>query len=142
LRSLTAEVKLLPVGKAGILAEGRIMADLVQTCVVSLVPVDQTIDETFSVKFLRQRSADRVPPPKAGEEIRIDAEAIDPPEIVTGSVLDLGPVIVEHFALAIDPYPRAPDAVLPPEAADPGGPDEDSPFAALAALKRDSQESG
>jgi len=60
----------------------------------------------------------------------------------SGNTLDLGPLIVEYFALGIDPYPRAPGAVLPPEATDSDSPEEGSPFAALAALRSDPKDSG
>ena len=43
---------------------------------------------------------------------------------------DAGP-----FALAIDPYPRAPGAAPPADLAEPSQKGGDSPFAALAALK-------
>jgi hypothetical protein len=97
------------------------------------VPVDQKIDEDFAVRFARGPVADT--PPKAGAEVHLDVDAADPPEILTGSTIDLGPLVVEYFVLGIDPYPRAPGAALPPEAADPDGPEDASPFAALAALK-------
>ena len=56
-------------------------------------------------------------------------DAVD--EIETGGQVDLGELVAEEVALALDPYPRHPDAALPPEASDP----EENPFAALAALK-------
>jgi uncharacterized metal-binding protein YceD (DUF177 family) len=133
LKSLVAEVKLSPLGRSGVLAEGHVSAEVVQICVVSLVPVDQTIDENFSVRFAKGPAADIVPP-KAGAEIQIDAGASDPPEVLKGSTIDLGPLVTEYFVLGIDPYPRAPGAVLPAEATDRSA-GEDSPFAALAALK-------
>jgi hypothetical protein len=46
--------------------------------------------------------------------------------------------VAEQLALALDPYPRAPGAVLP-EAAEAGTPGEakaESPFAVLESLKR------
>jgi len=45
--------------------------------------------------------------------------------------------VLEHFALGIDPYPRAPGAALPPEVADPDA-SADSPFAVLAGLSKPS----
>jgi hypothetical protein len=48
-----------------------------------------------------------------------------------GAVADLGEALAEQLALALDPYPRAPDAALPPEAEEAPA----SPFARLAALR-------
>ena len=46
--------------------------------------------------------------------------------------LDLGEAAAEQLALALDPYPRAPDAVLPDIPDEP----EVLPFATLASLRR------
>jgi uncharacterized metal-binding protein YceD (DUF177 family) len=129
-RSLSASVTLEPIG-GGIAVEGRIVADIVQTCVVSLVPVDEHIDEPFEVRFVRD--PDRIPQP--GSEIVVDPEAEDPPELLEGNSIDIGALVEEYFALAINPYPRAPGAELPAEYAGEELPaDKKSPFAALAAL--------
>jgi hypothetical protein len=58
-------------------------------------------------------------------------------------VADLGEAVAEQLALALDPYPRAPGAELPAEAAEAGSeegeataPGPAAPFAALAGLRR------
>ena len=61
----------------------------------------------------------------------------DEVEPLEGDVLDLGEVASEELFLALDPYPRLPDAALTdfvPEAE--VGEESKHPFAALAALKR------
>jgi hypothetical protein len=60
---------------------------------------------------------------------------VDQPEVVASPAIDLGGTVLEHFSLALDPYPRAPGAKLPAEPEI--GVDEpvQSPFAALAGLK-------
>ncbi|MEO8668234.1 MAG: DUF177 domain-containing protein [Bauldia sp.] len=135
-KSLTAEVRLTAKGRTGVLAEGHVHAEIEQTCVVSLVPVDQTIDEDFSVRFAQGGEA--VARAKPGIEIELDSGDLDQPEVLTGPTLDLGALVTEQFVLAIDPYPRAPGAELSPEATDPEDQSADSPFAALAGLGRDS----
>jgi uncharacterized metal-binding protein YceD (DUF177 family) len=133
-KALTAVVKLSATGRTGVLAEGHVHADIVQTCVVSLVPVDQAIDEDFDVRFT-ERAEDE--PARPGVEIQLDPGDLDPPEVLAGSTIDVGVIATEQFVLAIDPYPRAPGAELPPEASDPEGESGDSPFAALARLRTD-----
>ena len=61
-----------------------------------------------------------------------------PPEPVSGGAIDLGETVAQQFALALDPYPRCPDASIEALGAEPQGarPEEGGPFAALARLKR------
>ena len=112
--------------------EGRVKAEIVQTCVVSLEPIVQAIDESVAVRF----AAREPEKPRHGAEVRVDPE-VEPPEALVGGTLDVGAVALEHFALVIDPYPRAPGAELPPEAKASEADKPDSPFAALASLKRE-----
>ena len=60
-----------------------------------------------------------------------DPESVDEIAFVDGT-LDLGEAAAEQLALALDPYPRAPDAVMPDIS------DEQAahPFAALERLRR------
>jgi uncharacterized metal-binding protein YceD (DUF177 family) len=118
----------------GIDVSGRVTADIAQACVVSLVPVEQHIDEPFFVRFVRPGSPELPPAGRPHEEVVVDPGAPDPPEVLTGPFLDLGPVVEEAFVLAIEPYPRAPGAVLADEAVDQND-SADSPFAVLGALK-------
>jgi uncharacterized metal-binding protein YceD (DUF177 family) len=129
--SLSADLVATAGKRGSFRVEGRVQADIVQTCVVSLAPVPQKIDETIDVRFAPGEPDDL----RAGAEIEIDIGADDAPEPLQGSSLDLGAVAEEHFVLAIDPYPRAPGAELEPaiEEIEPVRPD--SPFAALAGLR-------
>ncbi len=108
--------------------DGRVVADIVQSCVVTLEPVAQHIDETIDLRLV-----------PAGEEAPAVHEVVvevgdDEPETYAGSSIDVGALALEHVAMAIDPYPRVPGAELPA-----GLNDEDraadSPFAALRKLK-------
>jgi uncharacterized metal-binding protein YceD (DUF177 family) len=129
-KAFSAQVETRPIS-GGVKVDGRLTADIVQTCVVSLVPVEEHIDETFSVRFLREAP----PAPKPGDEILVDADVPDPPELLEGPTLDLGALAEEYFALAINPYPRAPGAELPADLGEPLGA-ADSPFAVLADLAK------
>lgn len=112
--------------------EGRVTADIVQACVVTLEPVPQHIDEEFGLRLVPE--GDEPPPPSSQAEIFVDIEHEDPPDTYAGRSIDLGAIILEHVALAIDPYPRAPGAELGEE---PAADDRaDSPFAVLSKLKR------
>jgi uncharacterized metal-binding protein YceD (DUF177 family) len=104
-----------------LVALGRLHAEVMQTCVISLEDFPATVDERFTVLFV-----------PAGLETE-DDDPSTPDEIsYENGMIDLGEAAAEQLALALDPYPRAPGAELPDSANDP----EDHQFAALAALKR------
>ena len=132
--ALSAELALTR-DKSVIRLDGRFAADIVQNCVVSLVPVAQKIDEPISLRLV-QASARAPAPAKPSVEIRVDPGADDPPEVLTESAIDLGAIVVEHLILAIDPYPRAPGAIPPENPAEAVPEASDSPFAVLAGLAR------
>lgn len=134
---LSATATLMP-SAGGLTVSGRVVADIVQSCVVSLEPVAQHIDEVFSVRFVPASSREVAKP---GKEVVVDAaEEADPPEIMEGTGVDLGALVEEIFVLAIDPYPRAPGALLdvPPDAGEDDA-DSGSPFAVLRARQEAGQ---
>ena len=107
---------------------GRLAADVVQTCVVTLVDFPSHVEDSFAVDF-----GDAPAALGLGDEIEIDLDD-DPPEPIDGGIIDIGELATQYLALALDPHPRAPGATL--EAAW-VGPDaaELSPFAVLKNLK-------
>jgi uncharacterized metal-binding protein YceD (DUF177 family) len=111
---------------------GRVVADIVQACVVTLVPVAQHIDEPFASRLVRPGSPE-LAAAKPNAEVIVDPGEPDPPEVLSGPTFDLGAIVEETFVLAIDPYPRAEGAALP-DAGDGKGA-ADTPFAVLAGLK-------
>jgi uncharacterized metal-binding protein YceD (DUF177 family) len=108
---------------------GRLRAVVTQICGVSLDPFDTVIDEPLLIRFVPLGSPNAPPPPQ--DEVEVDLEADDPPDVVAGDSIDVAHYVVEHLALAIDPFPRKPGVVFEPR------PEETpaSPFAVLAALK-------
>lgn len=132
--SLSADLDVRRSAAGLIVIDGVVRADVVHTCVVSLEPAPQRIDESFHLTLVPAGSKAAPPEPKPGAEVLVDPEA-DQPEVVPGPTIDLGGRVLEHFSLALDPYPRAPGARLPAEPEI--GADEpiESPFAALAGLK-------
>jgi len=105
---------------------GRIVADLAQSCVVTLAPVPAHLDITLSLEFWPADSVER-----GGA---FDAMGPSDPEPIEDGRLDVGRVVYEEIAAALDPYPRAPGAEFEPDA--PPNEPKDNPFAALARLKR------
>lgn len=131
--ALSAEINLLREGTELVVAEGALTAQVIQRCVVTDEPFEARVEAAFQRRYLQGRAA-------AGEAVDIDPEAEDPPEPLGSDDLDLGEVVAEELALALDPYPRKPgvpplDYSLGGEA--PAAEEEEKikPFAALAALK-------
>ena len=118
---------------------GRVLARVGQTCVVTLDPIENDIDEEIDLIF--------APPEQIPElsdlvdDAAESSEAIpDPPEPIVNGIIDLGRVATDALFLGIDPHPRRPDAVFePPLVADDP---EDHPFAALKALQVDPKPRG
>ena len=134
--SLAADLAVTPWQSDGFAITGRIIAAIRQSCVVSLVPVDQAIDEQFEVHFIPAGSRLAAVEGKPGRDVVVQVSDEEPPEVFSGHAIDVGPIVKEHFALAIDPYPRAPGAELPLDW-EAGGPERsESPFAVLAKLKK------
>ncbi|HXP95944.1 MAG TPA: DUF177 domain-containing protein [Telmatospirillum sp.] len=131
LEALTARVRVKRVtGGTQIRLAGHFSADVVQACVVSLDPVPAHLEEDFVLLFAAEKKED------AGELVlALDEE--DPPEPIENGVIDAGEAVAEHLALALDPFPRAPNAVFEGI----GDPEPDPPakvasFASLASLKK------
>ncbi len=127
---LEANVEVTRYGAGGLRVAGRVSATVGQTCVVTLEPLTDEIDEEVAVAFAPQVAR------QAGETGSAK-EAMDETEPLIDGTIDLGVLATEFLILGLDPYPRKADAVFqPPQDASA----EEGPFAALAALKKDGQE--
>ncbi len=118
-----------------ILAEADVVADAVQTCVVSLDPVPAHL--TFKIAQFYDPDVR-----ESGEfDELLDVEDDDPPEPLVDDTVDVGELIAERFGLELDPYPRKPGATVDPRylAPEETGDDDEAkphPFAALKRLKQ------
>lgn len=124
---LEATVSLQPEA-AGYLAEGRLSGDAVQACVASGEPVAAHVEEDFRIRFVAESGFE------ADSEMELDAEDCDT-LFHDGRAIDLGEAVAESFALALDPFPRSPNAEAALKAAGVKDESEAGPFGALAALK-------
>ena len=100
---LVAEMALSPV-KGGTKAEGRLMADIVQSCAVSGDDLPVAIEEEIALRFVPARDDY-----EAEEEIELTREDLDDVEY-SGDRFDLGEAVAQTLALAIDPFATGPDA--------------------------------
>jgi len=129
--SASASLDVTPMSGGRYHVAGHVRARIGQTCVVTLDPMETDIDETVDLIFA---PPDQIPQMAdlVDEAEQSEAEIPDPPEPIENGIIDLGRLATDALYLAVDPYPRKPDAVFEPlvEAPDP----EDHPFAALKAL--------
>jgi uncharacterized metal-binding protein YceD (DUF177 family) len=112
----------------GVHVAGQVKARVGQTCVVTLEPLENDLDEPINVLFvprLEVAATDDGADRRAGDE--------EPPEPLIEGKVDLGAVATEFLLLGIDPYPRKAGAEF---AAVKTADDSARPFAALEALKK------
>ena len=137
LDSLKASLRLRRLADGLIRVSGRFDADVVQACVVTLAPVASHCGESFTMHFGAASE------PEPVHEIEVESVGEDEPEPITAGQIDLGEAVVQQLAVSLDPYPRAPGAKLPETAAEDGPEAEEAqetPFAALAQLRRSQQD--
>lgn len=120
----------------GVKLTGTVHADIVQTCSVTLEPMDAHVENDVDAVFVPEHSKLARMETDANGEILLDAEGPDGPETFAGDQLDVGQVAEEFFELGIDPYPKKPGAELPPVSEADLEPAKVSPFAKLASLKQ------
>lgn len=119
IRSLRGRFELTPEPGGVFAAHLRMTASVVQACVVTLEPFTADLAEDVQLRLVPEGSESEDDDPEGPDEIPY-----------AGAVIDLGELAAEQLALALDPYPRRPDAALPPV--------EDTaphPFAALRRLR-------
>lgn len=129
LESLTGTAAIMRTA-AGIRASGRIAATAMQSCVVTGGAVPATIDESFELLFVEEAAL-----ASDAEEIELSAADCD---IIgyDGQAIDLGEALAQTLALALDPFPRAPDADATLREAGVLKEEEAGAFGALAGLKK------
>lgn len=130
-KDFDASVDILPWKADGLVITGRFKAVVVRTCVISLEDFDQTISAEF------ERRCHPVPEEAKGPDF--DPLADDPPDLLEPDGVDICALVLEEFALAIDPHPRKPGEEFLADSA-PGSGDAaaaENPFSVLKKLALD-----
>ena len=129
--NISGRLEVLPF-REGLRLKGNVIADVIQSCVITENPVIGRIAEDFDRIFV----AGTPPQEKyaAGSETFIDLEGEDDPDYFDGTELDPGEMLFETLSLGLDPFPRAEGAVF--QAAEPDKSEDEgrNPFAALKGL--------
>ena len=101
---------------------GYVTAQIVQSCIVTGLPVSENID--FQIEERYVRAARRV------DEVEVGLEGVEP---IKNGVIDIGELAVQSLCLAATAWPRVGDA---PDCYSVGEQETDHPFAVLSTLKR------
>lgn len=126
---LDAKVRVSPMAGGYYRLAADFEAELSQACAVTSEPVPARIAESFTLTY---------GPVEEETEIVLDGEA-EPIEPLDDGMIDIGEAVAQQLSLALDPFPRAPGASLE-EAADlSDSSPRESPFAALAKLRKPGQ---
>lgn len=115
---------------AGVIAHGTVSASVVQACSVTGESLPVSVREEIAVRFVEEAAVDV-------EEIELAEDALDT-MFFTGGGVDLGEAAAETVALALDPFPRGPNAARALKAAGVIAEDEvaqATPASALAGLR-------
>lgn len=125
---LQAEASLLRKGDE-VIASGRLMANVVQSCVATDVPLAEEITESFTIIFRPQ-------PARASEEDEIELSESEMDVVFyDGSAIDVGEAVAETLSLSLEPFPRSPSADDVLREAGVKTEEEAGPFGALAGLR-------
>ncbi len=130
----SAEYQLKAMAAGQVELVGRFQAEGAQACAVTLEAVPFLLDEEVVVRFAPGQSLVAEDP-----DVEHEALSLDDVEAYSGTELNVGEVLFDHFGAALAPYPRAPGAGL--EGLFESDPDEDQtthPFAELKKLKGNS----
>jgi hypothetical protein len=141
LERLVSEGAIFPEANRGLFRlEARLIADVVQSCIVTLAPVACRLDLPFERLYgtdVHNEWADKDDP---GREIFLNLEEDLLPEPFSGGSVDVGEATAEQLALELNPFPRAPGADFEGYTGNDQeglseGKEAIGPFAALAGLK-------
>jgi uncharacterized metal-binding protein YceD (DUF177 family) len=131
--ALVCEFEVRHWGRDGLVVHGRLEADVVQTCIVTLEPVPEHVSDDFEVRFTAHEAPEtgRTGQGKDEEDEGMSVD-IDAPDVLDNGGVDLGVIATEYLALGLDPYPRKEGAAFSDHVEEAQG--ENRPFAGLDKL--------
>ena len=100
---------------------GRLTAIVTQSCVVSGVPITETVDFIIEERYVRETDN--------SDTVEVNLDGVEP---LTNGAIDIGEMVSQSLGLAVTAWPRADDAK---EGFQLGEVAEDHPFASLSVLK-------
>lgn len=111
---LEAKIHLKPKNSGHTLeVEGHLSADVVQECVVTLVPIESHIEDDFEAWYADYDRAASFTKAQHEQKARLETEEQpimeekDDPEPMVGGAVNLAELVVQYLSLAINPYPKS-----------------------------------
>ena len=126
---LEAKVRLTPMAGGYYRLAAEFEAELSQPCAITSEPVPALVNDSFTLTY---------GPVEESSEIVLDGDA-EPVEPLDDGMIDIGEAVAQQLSLSLDPFPRAPGASLEEEANLSDHSPPESPFAALAKLRKPGQ---
>lgn len=126
LESLEARYDIDPTktSRGGYRLKGHLHAAVVQSCVLTLVPVREVVNVDIELQVVDKKYEDLDP---------LDPELEDDFEYSILDEIDLGEITAQYLSLSLNPYPKSPDSdsskILEPFQ------DKENPFLVLEKLK-------
>ncbi|AGH17062.1 hypothetical protein WSI_03460 [Candidatus Liberibacter asiaticus str. gxpsy] len=105
--SWCADVKLSVWKKVGVRMSGNLYATIIQSCVITLEPLLSEVEDTLGCIFVP--SSSKFLYPNGDTSGKKNVVVIREPDILPFSedgVIDIGAVIADFTAIAINPYPK------------------------------------
>ena len=135
LEGLALTYRLVRAGAGRLRLKGELKAKVVQTCVVSLEPIESNLEMPIEAEFWPEAMIGAHEEREEGHGTPALAEW---PEPISEGRIDLGPLIYETLATSLEPYPKREGVSFEwsQEGEAPNREPITSPFAALGALKR------
>ncbi len=154
IHELRADLRVAPGRDGGFLVRGNFFAVVEQECVRTLEPFVSQLEERVERLFVPADSVSARKPGSAPTVIELEANADDAPDIIEGEEIDLGELVAESLALALDPWPKKPGTEFMDYSTDGGGARTDeegrgaatqgarNPFSVLQRLRGGGDEGG
>ncbi len=100
LDSIRMDFNLQRSGRGRFNLKAHLVADVTQSCVLTLEPIESKIDEQFTIEFWPPEDVARLE--SEAEEAGMDVP-LDGPDPILEGCIDLGQMAYEHFAAALEP---------------------------------------
>jgi uncharacterized metal-binding protein YceD (DUF177 family) len=130
-RKLIADYVVKNAGAGRFQLKGTLTAEFERECVLTLEPLTESLKEPLDCLFV---PPELIPQHQSEEE---EAHAVEEIEPITSQDIEVGRIIYEVIAAALNPYPRASDAALALPASNAVDETRENPFAVLKNLTDD-----
>lgn len=133
LDALSFDYRLRRSGRDRFRLNGHLEAVVTQNCVVTLEPVENALSVTVDQEFWQPDDIAALEQSENMDEMEV---ALEGPEPIEGSIIDVGQLVYETLASNLDPYPRKSGVEFTwARASDEEDMAADSPFSVLRSLK-------